>query len=67
MKWICQSVSRKKVSKVDEKMEKLENTLQSIEGTLKRIEENLIDQTRPKNISINISKRDTYDLVKEHT
>lgn len=50
-----------------EELEEIENTLQSIDSTLKRIEKILLDQTRPKKASIDISNRNSYDLVKEHT
>lgn len=56
-----------RLSLEEKEYEKIENTLQSIDSTLKRIEEILIDQSKPKKVSINISERYTDDLIKKYT
>ena len=56
-----------RLSLEEKEYEKIENTLQSIDSTLKCIEEILIDQSKPKKVSINISERYTDDLIKKYT
>ena len=44
-----------------------EETLQSIDSTLKRIEEIILNQLKPKTVSIDISKGNANNLVEKNT
>lgn len=60
----------KKQQKGDEKVNEMENgildTLQSIDGTLKRVEKLFLNMEEPRSVSVQISERNSNDLIKEH-
>lgn len=51
-------------------MNEMENgildTLQSIDGTLKRVEKLFLNMEEPRSVSVQISERNSNDLIKEH-
>ena len=51
-------------------MKEVENeildTLQSIDGTLKRVEKLFLNMKESRSVSVQISERNSNDLIKEH-